>query len=134
MGETIDSVERHLLGAGTRERAARHIGLFLVLAARHGLTSAEVDVADLKRDPADYVICEWDGVLDTRALVAPARTFFAHEYPEQYFPAYADAVLQLGGDSAYGDVDEAELEVQLGQVVGSLAAGFRLLNSLLGSS
>lgn len=130
MGTKIDGADWHIGGAGTWERATRPIGLFVLLAARHGLTSAEVDVAELERDPVDYVMREWDSTLDSSMLIESATPFLATEYREQYLPAYTDAVLQLGGASGYAEVDEAELRVQLEQVVGSLAGGFRLLDSL----
>ncbi|MFK7986329.1 MAG: hypothetical protein AB8I08_09885 [Sandaracinaceae bacterium] len=185
MGTKIDGADWHIADAGTWERASRHIGLFMLLAARHGLASDAVNVVDLERDPVDYVIREWDGVLDSTMLLESAVSFVSEEYREQYMPAYTDAVLQLGGASAYmssaevatrlaggtgppcgaslladaphrlvtpqgthsrssirittsasaiyADVDEAELRVQLDQVVGSLAAGFRLLDSLFGA-
>ncbi len=97
---SIDRADSHYDDAGSMEKAARHICLFLLWATERGLAAKNHDAKSIAADPCGYFDRECDGKLWTEDFTERGNRFV-----EAVYCAYLGEVHAFAERLGVGDYD-----------------------------
>jgi len=93
----IDKLEYHVDEAGSEERAARHMAVFLEWAARQGFLDEAHDVKTVLADPVRYVVEQVPAL--TESDLNDAGAAFARDQYGEYLEILNEHAIEVGVSS-----------------------------------
>ena len=103
---TLDRVKYHVEDAGSEERAARHIALFLAWSARQGFLADDHEPSVVLADPVRYVLDHCPSLAEADFNEAGLRFIRDDQYTE--FLEYLEANAEEAGVRGYDFVASEE--------------------------